>query len=44
MFIDCVILKISDEGSNPEPDPDYTEYMTGKKSIIGNESMPGMFL
>ncbi|XP_065173137.1 transcriptional repressor protein YY1-like isoform X2 [Atheta coriaria] len=20
-----------DEGSNPEPDPDYTEYMTGKK-------------
>ncbi|NP_001188362.1 pleiohomeotic [Bombyx mori] len=33
-----------DETSNPEPDPDYTEYMTGKKNILGNESMPGLDL
>jgi hypothetical protein len=32
----------TDDGSNPEPDPDYTEYMTGKKNILGNETMPGM--
>lgn len=30
-----------DEGSNPEPDPDYTEYMTGKKIPDG---MPGLDL
>lgn len=33
-----------DEGSNPEPDPDLTEYMTGKKNILGNEPMPGLDL
>lgn len=31
----------SDDGSNPEPDPDYTEYMTGKKNILGTDPMPG---
>ncbi|GLV36877.1 pleiohomeotic [Carabus blaptoides fortunei] len=31
-----------DEGSNPEPDPDYTEYMTGKK--IPAEGIPGLDL
>lgn len=31
-----------DEGSNPEPDPDYTEYMTGKK--IPADGMPGLDL
>ncbi|XP_066144954.1 transcriptional repressor protein YY1-like isoform X1 [Euwallacea fornicatus] len=31
-----------DEGSNPEPDPDYTEYMTGKK--LSQEGMPGLDL
>lgn len=31
-----------DEGSNPEPDPDYTEYMTGKK--IPTEGIPGLDL
>ncbi|XP_058453683.1 transcriptional repressor protein YY1-like isoform X2 [Malaya genurostris] len=29
-----------DDGSNPEPDPDYTEYMTGKK--ITQDCVPGM--
>lgn len=33
-----------DDGSNPEPDPDYTEYMTGKKNILGSEPMPGLDL
>ncbi|XP_075988935.1 polycomb protein PHO-like isoform X2 [Anticarsia gemmatalis] len=33
-----------DDGSNPEPDPDYTEYMTGKKNILGAETMPGLDL
>ncbi|KAJ2943386.1 hypothetical protein O0L34_g12196 [Tuta absoluta] len=32
-----------DEGSNPEPDPDYTEYMTGKKNILA-DNMPGLDL
>lgn len=31
-----------DEGSNPEPDPDYTEYMTGKK--ISADGIPGLDL
>lgn len=31
-----------DEGSNPEPDPDYTEYMTGKK--IPQDCVPGLDL
>ncbi|KAF7286671.1 uncharacterized protein LOC143192818 [Rhynchophorus ferrugineus] len=31
-----------DEGSNPEPDPDYTEYMAGKK--IPSDGMPGLDL
>ncbi|GJQ85912.1 putative metal ion binding protein [Trypoxylus dichotomus] len=31
-----------DEGSNPEPDPDYTEYMTGKK--LPADGMPGLDL
>uniref|UniRef100_A0A6M2DTJ6 Putative transcription factor yy2-like protein n=1 Tax=Xenopsylla cheopis TaxID=163159 RepID=A0A6M2DTJ6_XENCH len=31
-----------DEGSNPEPDPDYTEYMTGKK--IPSDGVPGLDL
>lgn len=40
-----------DEGSNPEPDPDYTEYMTGKSNTKFNHSgssvsdgMPGLDL
>ncbi|XP_059057325.1 transcriptional repressor protein YY1-like isoform X2 [Achroia grisella] len=33
-----------DDASNPEPDPDYTEYMTGKKNILGSETMPGLDL
>ncbi|XP_011495741.1 PREDICTED: transcriptional repressor protein YY1-like isoform X2 [Ceratosolen solmsi marchali] len=40
-----------DEGSNPEPDPDYTEYMTGKSTSKLNHSgssvsdgMPGLDL
>lgn len=36
-------LPFSDDGSNPEPDPDYTEYMTGKKNVLGNETMPGKY-
>ncbi|KAK9876283.1 hypothetical protein WA026_012581 [Henosepilachna vigintioctopunctata] len=31
-----------DEGSNPEPDPDYTEYMTGKK--MSSDAIPGLDL
>ncbi|PNF36199.1 Transcriptional repressor protein YY1 [Cryptotermes secundus] len=31
-----------DEGSNPEPDPDYEEYMTGKR--IPPEGIPGLDL
>lgn len=31
-----------DEGSNPEPDPDYTEYMTGKK--LPADGIPGLDL
>lgn len=31
-----------DDGSNPEPDPDYTEYMTGKK--IPQDCVPGLDL
>lgn len=31
-----------DDGSNPEPDPDYTEYMTGKK--ITPDCVPGLDL
>ena len=31
-----------DEGSNPEADPDYTEYMTGKK--MSGDGMPGLDL
>ncbi|XP_055383923.1 zinc finger protein 37-like [Condylostylus longicornis] len=34
-----------DEGSNPEPDPDYTEYMTGKKTPNHNiDCIPGLDL
>ncbi|KAI4478190.1 PREDICTED: transcriptional repressor protein YY1-like [Polistes canadensis] len=40
-----------DEGSNPEPDPDFTEYMTGKSNTKFNHSgssvsdgMPGLDL
>ncbi|CAG4967251.1 unnamed protein product [Colias eurytheme] len=33
-----------DDGSNPELDPDYTEYMTGKKTVLGNDTMPGLDL
>lgn len=33
---------IKDEGSNPEPDPDYTEYMTGKK--LPADGIPGLDL
>ena len=32
----------ADEGSNPEPDPDYEEYMTGKR--IPPEGIPGLDL
>lgn len=35
-------LSLVDEGSNPEPDPDYTEYMTGKK--IPADGIPGLDL
>jgi hypothetical protein len=31
-----------DDASNPEPDPDYTEYMSGKK--IQQDCMPGLDL
>ncbi|XP_048487914.1 transcriptional repressor protein YY1 isoform X4 [Plutella xylostella] len=34
----------TDDGSNPEPDPDYTEYMTGKKNILSGDAMPGLDL
>lgn len=37
-----MIVIFIDEGSNPEPDPDYTEYMTGKK--LNQEGMPGLDL
>lgn len=38
-----MILMINlDEGSSPEPDPDYTEYMTGKK--LPADGMPGLDL
>lgn len=33
-----------DEGSNPEPDPDYTEYMTGRKITQENIAVPGIDL
>lgn len=32
-----------EEGSNPEPDPDYTEYMTGEKKIT-QDCVPGLDL
>lgn len=31
-----------EDGSNPEPDPDYTEYMTGQK--ISQDCVPGLDL
>jgi hypothetical protein len=37
LFLICI-----DEGSNPEPDPDYEEYMTGKR--IPPEGIPGLDL
>jgi hypothetical protein len=37
MFLVC-----ADEASNPEPDPDYEEYMTGKR--IPPEGIPGLDL
>lgn len=46
-------MDVPDEGSNPEPDPDYTEYMSGKSSTkfnnhTGNtvvtDNMPGLDL
>ncbi|XP_053673078.1 transcriptional repressor protein YY1-like [Anopheles nili] len=33
-----------DDGSNPETDPDYTEYMTGKKITQDCDSIPGIDL
>ncbi|XP_053666799.1 transcriptional repressor protein YY1-like [Anopheles marshallii] len=33
-----------DDGSNPEIDPDYTEYMTGKKITPDCDSIPGIDL
>lgn len=33
-----------DDGSNPEPDPDYTEYMTGKKITQDHCGMTGIDL
>ncbi|KAF7408200.1 hypothetical protein HZH66_002737 [Vespula vulgaris] len=45
------LSNVTDEGSNPEPDPDYTEYMTGKSNTKFNHSgssvsdgMPGLDL
>ncbi|XP_034943260.1 transcriptional repressor protein YY1-like isoform X1 [Chelonus insularis] len=45
------LVDVPDEGSNPEPDPDYTEYMTGKSNTKFNHSgssvsdgMPGLDL
>jgi transcription factor YY len=35
-------LVCADEASNPEPDPDYEEYMTGKR--IPPEGIPGLDL
>ncbi|KAJ8687440.1 hypothetical protein QAD02_023234 [Eretmocerus hayati] len=32
------LVDVPDEGSNPEPDPDFTEYMTGKTSTKLNHS------
>lgn len=37
-----MLIFFQDEGSNPEPDPDYTEYMTGKK--IPTDGIPGLDL
>ncbi|KYM94169.1 PREDICTED: transcriptional repressor protein YY1-like isoform X1 [Cyphomyrmex costatus] len=43
-------VDVPDEGSNPEPDPDYTEYMTGKSNAKFNsnssvsDGMPGLDL
>jgi len=36
------IMVCADEASNPEPDPDYEEYMTGKR--IPPEGIPGLDL
>ncbi|XP_012251844.1 transcriptional repressor protein YY1-like isoform X1 [Athalia rosae] len=45
------LVDVPDEGSNPEPDPDYTEYMTAKSVAKFNHSgssvsdgMPGLDL
>jgi hypothetical protein len=35
-------MECADEASNPEPDPDYEEYMTGKR--IPPEGIPGLDL
>ncbi|XP_072762437.1 uncharacterized protein [Anoplolepis gracilipes] len=46
----CTAAYIPDEGSNPEPDPDFTEYMTGKSNAKFNsnssvsDGMPGLDL
>ncbi|KAG8039736.1 hypothetical protein G9C98_000465 [Cotesia typhae] len=32
------LVDVPDEGSNPEPDPDYSEYMTGKSNTKFNHS------
>ncbi|XP_059609752.1 transcriptional repressor protein YY1-like [Phlebotomus argentipes] len=34
----------TDEDSTPEPDPDYTEYMTGKKISSSQDCVPGVDL
>lgn len=41
-FHNLVFVICTDEGSNPEPDPDYEEYMTGKR--IPPEGIPGLDL
>lgn len=41
LFLSFIYLNV-DEGSNPEPDPDYTEYMTGKK--LPADGIPGLDL
>lgn len=37
-----IFMLWTDEGSNPEPDPDYEEYMNGKR--IPPEGIPGLDL
>ena len=46
VFFPCIICDclIADELSNPEPDPDYAEYMAGSSRKLGAGGVPDVDL